>query len=177
MIYLVARARGHYVEQFAAFVSGQRVTCIQGAAEVKFQLGEDSGLYQRLYCVDFVRNDDVVEPIEFQPEYVLAFDEVSAPFGSATLSIQGLRWDDVVIAHDAPSLPENELSQWFRRWFDPDEDRHDPNAALSEIVHSFSVQPAVLNIDFGTARPGAFWELLELIEAAGATAVRVSNSP
>lgn len=177
VVALVARVRDHYVQQFASFASEQRQTCVRGAAEVKFQLSEDSGLFQRLYCVDFVRNDESVEPVEFQPEYALTFDEISSSFASAMLSIQNLRWDDVVIGHDVSSLPEIELSQWFRVWFDPDDDRHDPDAALSETVHSLTIQFSVLNVDFGTAPPGAFWELLALLEAAGATAIRVTSSP
>lgn len=177
VIALVSRVRDHYVQQFGAFASGQRQTCARGAPEVMFQLSEDSGLFQRLYRVDFVRNDEVVEPVEFQPEYVLTFDQISTGFASATLSISQLRWDDVVIGHDVSSLFDGELSQWFRLWFDPDDERHDPDAALSETVHSFSVQPSVLNVDFGTAPPGAFWELMALLEAAGATAIRISSSP
>lgn len=54
---LVARVRDHYVEQFKAFGDKQKLNRSQGASEVKQQFGETSELFQRLNCVDFIKND------------------------------------------------------------------------------------------------------------------------
>ena len=55
--------QSHYLDQFRVFAEKQRQNCVQGSAEVKFQIGEDSGLFRGLYCVDFVKNDGQVEPV------------------------------------------------------------------------------------------------------------------
>lgn len=172
----VARVRDHYVEQFTVFAEEQSRSCTQGAAEVKFQLSEDSGVFRRLYCVDFIKNDGEVQAVEFQPENILTFDEITGSFGATALSIQHLRWDDVVIYHDVQILPQEKVGEWFRLWFDPDDERHDMDAPLSDVIHSLLIQPESVSIDFGTAAPGAFWDMLELLEDAGATTIRVSSS-
>jgi hypothetical protein len=173
---LVPHARDHYVEQFEAFAYMQRRSCEQGASEVKLRLGETSKLFERLYCVDFVKNDGQSEIIELQPKNILRFNKVSGSFGAAALSIEHLRWDDVVIYHDLTALPPDGMSRWFRRWFDPDDERHGHLEPLSRVIHSLLIEPGTLSIDFGTAPPEAFWDMLELVQGTGATAIRISSS-
>jgi len=173
---LVARVRDHYVEQFKAFADKQKRNCNQGASEVKLQLGETSELFQRLYCVDFIKNDAQSEIIELQPENILTFNTISGSFGAAALSIEHLRWDDVVIYHNLMALPPDAVEHWFRRWFDPDDERYDRHLQLSCAIHSLVIQPGMLSVDFGTAPPEAFWNMLGLLERAGALTIRISSS-
>jgi hypothetical protein len=175
VITFISRIRDHYIQQFQAFAADQRRNCKQGAAEVKLQLDEGD-LFQRLYCADFIKNDGDRVVVELQPESVLAFEPFSIPFGAASLSIEHLRWDDVLLYHDVAELPPQDLANWFHRWFDPNDERFDRDAPLSNVIHSLLVKPGVLSIDFGSAAIEALRDLLELIEAAGATAIRVSSS-
>jgi len=140
------------------------------------QLSERNELFGRLYCADFISNDGEAKVVELRPRNVLTFTPIAGSFGKASLSIEHLRWDDVVIRHDRSELPHDGLSRWFQHWFDPDDRRHDPMAGLSGVVHSLLVEPGSVSIDFGTADPGAFWEMLELIEGAGAKQIRVTAS-
>jgi hypothetical protein len=172
----IARLRGHYVEQFRAFADEQRRSCTVGASELKIQLDEPSEVFQRLYCMDFATNDDEYKLIDFQPANILSFDPISASFGAATLSIERLRWDDVTIHHDLAVLPPDDVADWFRRWFDPDDERQVEGAELSNVIHSLVVRPGVLSTDLGTAPPEALLDMLEILEGAGATAIRISNS-
>lgn len=172
----VARIRDHYVDQFRAFAAQQRASCIQGASEVKLQLSEQSGLFDRLYCVDFIKNDDTSEVVELQPENILTFKAITGAFGKASLLIEHLRWDDVLIQHDLDHLPHDELSRWFQLWFDPQDQRHDAAAEVSGTTHSMLIQPNSISIDFGTADPDAFWDILQLLEGAGAARIQISSS-
>jgi hypothetical protein len=172
----VTRIRDHYVDQFRTFAKQQRAGCILGAAEVKLQLSEQSGLLDRLYCADFIKNDGAQEVVELQPENFLAFEPIAGTFGKASLSIEHLRWDDVLIRHDLDEVPAGPLSHWFKLWFDPDDVRHDPSAQLSDVIHSVLLQPNCISVDFGTADPNAFWDILQLLEEAGATCLEVSTS-
>jgi hypothetical protein len=114
--------------------------------------------------------------IELQPEHILTFDPIEGSFGAASLVIEHLRWDDVLLQHDLAVVPSDRLAMWFGHWFDPDDDRQEPNADTSNVIHSLLVQPQMLSIDFGTADPEAFWQILELLEGSGATKIRIGSS-
>lgn len=174
----IVRARDHYVGQLEAFVAEQARSCARGAAEIKLQLHETSELFGQLYCIDFLKTaeDGRHELVELQPARILAFDPVSGALGRARLSIEHLRWDDVLIRHDAAALAADDLTAWFEQWFDPRGRRHVEGALLSECIHSLRVEPGVLGIDFGSAPPAAFLEILALLERAGASLVRVSSA-
>lgn len=174
---VIAGVRDHYVEQFKAFADRQRQDCEAGASEVKLQLSEQSRLFQRLYCVDFLRSDNgKATPVELLPDRFLKFDTLSGSFGATRLVIERLRWDDVMIRHDLNSLPSKELADWFEHWFDPEDRRLDQSAPLSGVIHSLLIQPGVVSIDLGTAPPEAFWDVLDVLERARATSIRVSSS-
>jgi hypothetical protein len=167
--------REHYLGQFDDFVDQQTRSSSKGASEVKLRLSDESEIYQHLYCVDFIKNDDdEPEVIELQPN-VLTFEPLSGSFGDAALTIEQLRWDDVVIHHDA-SDPSDGLAAWFSRWFDPEDLRHDASAKLGNVVHSLLVTPGTLSVDLGTATPDAFWDVLNLLEKAGARTIRIGAS-
>lgn len=173
---LVARVRDHYVEQFLTFVERQRAGCTQGGSEVKVRLSEESRIFDRLYCIDFVNNDDGSQAIEFQSDQILTFEPIVGTFGGASLSLIHLQWDDVLICHDLDAIPSDDVSRWFQHWFDLEEARLDPDAALCGIIHSLLIDPRCISIDFGSADPDAFWDILELLESAGASQIEVSSS-
>ena len=174
----IARVRDHYVEQFEAMAESLKRNDPQGVAEMKLRLNESSELFEHLYCVDFVKSnaDGGPQLIDFQPERALTFSEVEGAIGEATLTVSHLRWDDVVIQHDAPSIGPEMLGPWFERWFDRNDERHAVGAAISRVIHSMLVLPETLSVDFGTAPPEAFVELLVLLEQAGALSIRVTSS-
>jgi hypothetical protein len=114
--------------------------------------------------------------VEFEPARILSFSEIEGSIGDAALSIEHLRWDDVVVHHDAPALAPDTLLAWFERWFDPHDERHAVGDEISRVIHSMLVRPGMLSIDFGTAPPEAFVELLTLLEQARALSIRVTAS-
>jgi len=173
---LVTHARNLYVAQLEAFAEAQAQSCTKGAAEVKLRLGEQSKLFSRFYCADFISNDGKTEIKELMPDRVLSFTPVRGMFGNASVGIEHVRWDDVVIHHDAPELPPAAVAHWFELWFDANDERRDPTVVLSGRIHSLLLQPGTLSVDFGSAPSDAFWDMLGLLEKAGATAIRVSSS-
>lgn len=175
---LVTRVRDHYVEQFEQFVERQREICARGAPEVKFELSDPASntkLFHKLYCADFVRNDAGSIVVAFEPADILSFDTISGSLGSMGVAIERLRWDDVVIQHDLKVMPGQELSDWFKRWFDPEDERFELSGSDCGVIHSLIIDTGMLSIDFGTAPADAFWELLNVLESAGASKVRVGS--
>jgi hypothetical protein len=171
----VKQIRAHYVDQFREFVRRQKQSSSKNASEVKLRLSDESEIFQHLYCVDVIKNDGEPQIVELQPDRVLSFEALSGSFGDADLTIEHLRWDDVVIHHDAPE-PLEGLAQWFDNWFDPDDRRHDASAELGNVIHSLLVQPGTLSLDMGTAEADAFWDALDLVGKAGARNICVSAS-
>ncbi|PBB20746.1 hypothetical protein CK219_06410 [Mesorhizobium sp. WSM4313] len=172
---LIISIQSHYLDQFRAFVREQQQDCSQGAAEVKFQLADQNELFRQLCCVDFVRNDEMVEPVELQSD-IMRFEPISGRIGSADLLIEQLQWNDVVIHHTLASPPLDKLNAWFQHWFDPDDERYREGAEFGDIIHSLWVRPKKLTVDFGKAAPDAFWSLLALLEGAGTTGLRINSS-
>jgi hypothetical protein len=172
----LSRLRDHYVQQLLIFVAEQRRNSIRGEAEVKLELEPGSRIFRSLSCADFVRNDGEPEIIDFTPERVLSFEPITTSLGGAELTIENLRWDDVVIHHNGSFDPEQALGAWFDRWFDPDDRRHMSGADLGNVIHSLVVEPGKLRIDFGSAAPESFWEVLNLLEVAGATDLQITDS-
>jgi hypothetical protein len=173
---LVSRVRDHFVAQFQAFVDEKERAGPTGASEVKIQL-RGGELFRQLWCVDFIKKDDGQhQVVEFQPGKFLKFEPISGSYGAARLSIEQLRWENVLISHDLPSPPVDEIADWFQRWFDPDDERLDPSSLLGNVIHSLLIEPGILHVDFGTASSDAFWELLDVLEEAGAAKLRVHCS-
>jgi hypothetical protein len=171
---LVAKIQEHYLSQFRDFVERQRKRCKGGSSEVKFSLTGETNAFRRMVVVDFVRNDDGVEGIQFEPESVLSFEQIDRHLGDARLTIAGLRWDAAVILHDVQDV-ESAIGDWFTSWFDPDESSRFSRAGdVSQCIHAVYIEPNELQVDFGTASPAAFEELLNSLTAAGATQIHVS---
>ena len=175
---LLSRARDHYADQFKAFADEQRAKYPISASEIKLQSNKECAIFNSLYCVDSIAKIDGVDRIlELSPEYYLRFDAIVDQYREAALIIRHLRWDDVLLHHDLDTLPEIELNAWFHYWFDPEDERQPADPAdLSCVIHSLLIKPRALSADFGTAPPEALWEMLELLEGAGATTITISSS-
>lgn len=174
--FFLSRIRDHYVDQLRAFLAAERRNSARGEAEVKIDHEPGSNLFRSLSCADFVRSDVEPEIVEFAPERVLGFEPITTVLGNADLTVSELRWDDVAIQHNGSFDAEQVLGTWFEKWFDPNDRRYRPTADLANVIHSLTVEPGVLRVDFGSAAPEAFWELLNLLEKSGATELRISKS-
>jgi hypothetical protein len=175
IVSLVTRARDDYVRQFREFAKNQRSKCRRGGPEIKMELDGGRGFFRGLCCVDFVMNDDETRIVELAPDE-FSFDPVRSEHGSASLSVRHMQWDDILIRHDVDEIPQARLEDWFERWFDPDDLRYEETAELANNIHSLSVQPRLLSIDFGTAEPAALLDLLDLLRNAGASSINIGCS-
>ncbi len=171
---IVEQVQAHYEAQYSQFIETQSMNCEQCSHEVKLQI--DSGsLFLNLYCTDFLKNDDGPKVIEFAPENKLEFQETTQEFSSATLVLRSLQWDRVVIETDIDQISDAAISGWFEHWFDPNDKRSGDKQALGNIIHSVSIDTGAMSVDFGSAEPQAFWDLIIALESAGAAIIKVSS--
>ncbi len=169
---LVGRVRDHYLAQFWELADQASKRCTNGTAELKIGLNGQSQFYKNCYCVDYATNDGKIEVVEFVVEKFLMFDPVTFDCGRASLLVDHLRWGDVVIEHDLPDVPADEIEEWFEHWFDPD----DAAMRQTEIIHSLHLTPGAVSMDMGTAPPEALYDMLGLLEHAGARNLRLTAS-
>jgi hypothetical protein len=173
---LVAQDREHYLQHFRAFVEIQRGEWSgQGATEAMFEVPEPDNLFRRLYRVDFaLMDDEQLITRELAPDSVLTFEPFTTKVRNVAAHFERLEWNDVVLEFDGPEPEATALNRWFEHWFDPDEVRADSDAGLCQSIHALFTRPGFLCVDFGTATPEAFWELLELVVLAGTSSVHVT---
>ena len=132
-------------------------------------------LFRSLACADFARNDGQPEILDFRPERALRFEPISTELGKSQLTIEQVQWDDVIIHHNGDFDAEQVLGNWFERWFDPNDSRYS-GADLGNVIHSLAFEPGKIVVDFGSAQPEAFWELLNLLEGAGVSEMTITGS-
>jgi hypothetical protein len=173
---LIERARDDFIAQFKSFIVARQHSCTHGASELKVQFDAPSPSFERLYCVDFISDDEDYRVYAFDADTFEIADVVSLPFGAATLSISSLRWDGTRVRHDLASTSLEAIARWHRHWFDPDDARPAPDAPLSGVIHALLIEPGRVLVDFGTAPSAAFWELLRLLEGAGAKNIGVCGT-
>ena len=171
---IVEQVQAHYEAQYYQFIEAQSKNCEQCSHEVKLQI--DSGsFFSNLYCTDFLNNDDGPKLVEFAPEYKIDFQETTQELSSATLVLRSLQWDRVAIETDIDQISDAAISGWFEHWFDPNDKRTCDKQVLGNIIHSVLVDTGAMNVDFGSAEPQAFWDLIIALESAGASIIEVSS--
>lgn len=172
---LVHNIRDAYVDQFRTFAE-ERNGAGMGATEVKVQLHRSDHLFRKLICVDFLRiTDDGHEPELFRPERQLQFASFETRIGGVSVAISSFGWDGVEIRYDSPKPVEEILGGWFEHWFDPEDERLDPEALLNGNIHNIVVVEGGVSVDLGTAPPEAFSSLIAAFEQAGISRLRVGS--
>ena len=109
------------------------------------------------------------------PDRILTFGPLAYEVRGVSIVIEQFVWDSVQLHHDADTLGGPELDRWFDYWFDTDDTRLNPTSDIAGIVHSLFIKAGELDVDFGTAATEAFWDILDLLAAAGATNIRVTS--
>lgn len=168
---VVEQVQTNYAEHYAGFVANQLESCSACAPEVKLQLPEDSPLYGKLYALDFV---DSGQPIEIWPDKMLEFASVNEKYGDLDLTLQGMRWDAVTLTMAGGNDVHKALQPWFAYWFDKEDARYSEDNLVGNVIHSVLLEKDVLSVDFGSASPEAFWQLIDTLEADGVTEVTVT---
>jgi hypothetical protein len=172
---LLDRVRSHYLDQYINFIRFNKGSLKHGTAEVIFEVpGAD--ILQQLYRVDFVGTGSTHEVIEMELDLTLSFDPIAAQYKAAKLFIVCLRWDDIAFRHDCDEVSIERLIFWFQKWFDPADSRYEAESELSEVIHSVSIEPHKIEVDFGSAKTESFFELLDMLVDSGARQIWINAS-
>ena len=172
---LLNLVRDSYITQFSAFVDQQRASHADGAPEVKFELSEDSDFFGHAYCADYASPEDGGHVVELSPDEEISFDPLQVSFGEMEMAVTRLAWHDMTFSlGQGGHVASDKLTPWFQTWFDPNEERFDPDTRFSGNIHALTLDADGMNVDFGTAPLDAFIELVELLETGGCKAVAIS---
>ena len=175
---VVELAHRTYLEELGKFVLAQAERFGQGQPEVPTLRAQNQTLFRGQYRVDFVGHaeDGTGVPLDLIPSRRMQLDSPREGLaGGMTVRIEALAWDDVEISHNAPGDLLGALGPWFETWYDPNETRKPGGPA--NVIHWVGIGENMLLVDFGSASPGAFWALVDVLREAGATSLTIRESP
>ena len=178
---VVELARRTYLEELAQFILAQAGNYRRGLPEAATLRPENQALFRGHYRVDFVgqTDDGVMVPLDLVASRRL---QMASPreglAGGMNVRIEALAWDDVEISHDAQGDLLGALGPWFETWYDPNEKRRPREPGRpADVIHWVGIGENMLLVDFGSASPGAFWVLVDVLREAGATSITIRQSP
>ena len=155
---------------YDAYLRQGAVTVI---AEVPFETNRPEA-YARFLIADFgVARDSISYLVrrEMPPGPVTAADGVYLHTG-VTITVEALDWDRTLLAFQAPEQPDEALRALLVGW--QYDERSDSISQAPGHIHSVVPRAAGLAVDFGTAPPAAFLDLVEALAGAGVTRMRVN---
>ena len=170
---VATRVRGHYLNELRTFIAQEKKGVTRGSHEVKIELDAASPFLRHLYCVDFMKNDDGTEIVEFQPDKRFVFGPSRGNLGTMTVLVEALSWDSLAFRFE-DKLEPDVLYAWFDKWFDRNSERVNQTAEFTGNIHSAVLKEGKLSVDMGTAPVEAFLELLGTLEKAGVKQVRIT---
>jgi hypothetical protein len=191
---IVAQEANEFVQGFRAILEATRA---EGRARaeliVSFSENRDPTLARPM--LDSVRLD-IVKPLDSANGVVNAtgttvtksafqlFEPFQFDYRPQKLQVrlEPLRWYQVEFFASGATPDVESLSRWTADWLDVEEvrSRAPDSSALSGGIHSVSVPLESdgqwqFRVDFGSAEPHAFWELLDLLAKQGFRRVRVGE--
>lgn len=178
---IIELARRTYLEELSRFVLKQAERFQRGAAEVQTLTSGETALLGGHFRVDFIAQragDAQPVPINLIPDNRLRLDTpLDGAAGAMRVRVEQIVWDDVEISHDITGDLTPLLKDWFEHWYDPDDRRKPttPGGAV-DVIHSVTLAPGKLVVDFGSASPSAFWALVALLRDAGASAITIRET-
>jgi len=173
--------RAHYVRQLA-----EAVQKVPGHVEPAFRRasGELSleGALQLPCRADFIPSGgpNSGEPQSVDADSRITFEPLEVQHGSCSITLEPFTWDwaTVIVQGMTSGVMSPIVSEWFYRWFDP-EDTNLPDAGgLLGVVH-FASDPIAregaveTTLDLGSAPVEAFHQILKALAERGATHIRV----
>ncbi len=165
----------NYVAQYESVWSEPQSKNAESFPQIALEIS--GGTFKNLYVADFVVWNDAVQSIvEVTPADDTYLQGGPFLYGSISLRFESVSWDGVrfTIEPELATLPEFEM--WFDRWIDLEGVHRIENSKRASVIHSVSLDENVIDVDFGTAPPKAFLELLDVFAANGVTQISVASS-
>lgn len=168
----LSTARNHYLSQYRSFIDNQRKAGRAGEPEVMLETDDDT-LFDRLLVADYLITNDEPHVVRFQPGRQLEFAPQVVTINGMTVSIERLRWDEVVVVSDAPLPSKEALQVWFEEWTEARDNADDHHEPLANVMHSVRMVDEQIQLDLGSAPPQSLFDLFLLLNESGAKAVRL----
>lgn len=191
---IVAQEASEFVQDFRAILDATRAEG-QARAELIVSFSETRDPTRSRPLLETARLD-IVKPLDSANGMVNAsstkvtksefqhFEPFEFHHGPQKLQVrlEPLRWYQVEFSAAGATLDVELLSRWTAEWLDVEDvrSRAPDGSALSGVIHSVSVPLESegrwqFRVDFGSAEPRAFWELLDLLAKQGFRQVRVGE--
>lgn len=181
----LAEYREYYVSQYQQAVVEYREKYQPGEPEVLLEIGGRENLPPMfsLYRVDLASG--AVDPPNFTEFNLNAIPRgvtTTYTFEGIDIELSPIAWNGVEITGPQFDPASPAFDAWMRTWLDPDETAASDEYGLGTYVYSVTYPEEIGNgkvtfsVDFGTAEPDSFIELVGVLSSFGATYLRVSSS-
>ncbi len=181
----LAKYREHYITQYQEAVVEYREKYQPGGPEVLLEVGgrENLPALFRLYRIDLASG-------AVDPPNLTDFNLNELPFGeTTTFTIEGvdielspIAWNGVEITAPAFDPTNSKFDAWMTTWIDPNETKEADEYGLGDDIHSVTFPESIsedkvtFSVDFGSAGPDAFIDLVKVLSDFGATHLQVDSS-
>jgi hypothetical protein len=179
---VVAKVRDHYVDGLRSSIARLKQTASDAVPELMLELGE--GRRPRPYSLfrtDLISGGSQKPKItEFNQDSFLDFDPINFSLGHLSCRLHPFYWNGVEIKAIGLPTDWSRFECWVREWIDEADDRESDLDGLAAVIHSV-MKPEIegdhwtTSIDFGSASPETFWNLLELLESLGVRSVELGS--
>lgn len=181
----LAEYREHYITQYQQAVVEYREKYQPGGPEVLLEVGGRENLPPlfRLYRIDLASG-------AVDPPNLTDFNLNELPSGNTTtykvegvdVELSPIAWNGVEITGPAFDPTNPAFKAWMTAWIDPDETKDSDEYGLGAYIHSVTYPEAIgddkatFTVDFGSAGPDSFIELVGVLSGFGATHLQVDSS-
>jgi hypothetical protein len=181
LLALAEQVRRHYLRALLSTFAEYKTSRQPSSLEVLLELKREEPLPFRLYRVDMASNVNgethlqEVNPsthLRFEPFFVEVHDTLA-------LEVQPMNWNGVEVYANTQADGQA-IESWALKWLDV-EDRHAQDEdGLQGVIHSVTLQESEagsfrIAVDWGSAPLAALEELFQVLNASGATMVKLST--
>lgn len=176
--------RAYYVDYFATAIAEYQEQYQPGGPEVLLEIGgrEDRPYPFRLYRMDLASG--AVDPPDFTDVNIERLPPgIMQEFRVDKVSIvlAPILWNGVEIRCAGFDRHSELFISWAIRWIDPDESHDSDDNGLGGYIHSVTWPEHVgsdmsFSVDFGSAEPEAFVDLMSVLGDLGVESVDVCSS-
>jgi hypothetical protein len=174
--------RDHYVDHYSEAIARIRHDHPTATPEVLIEPNRSSTPHPyRLWRVDLIyKVDGEAKIIEVNQSRYLDFAPTEIAVRELSILLHPMYWNGVELRATPIPAQWAPFEAWLREWLDPEDSRVPAGPVLGNVIHSV-LAPAVTggswttSIDFGSARPDAFWHLMTVLEESGIRSVEIGS--
>lgn len=185
LVDVLAEYREHYITRYRQAVVEYREKYQPGVPELLLEVGGRENLPPlfRLYRIDLAGGAvDAPNLTDVNLNELPSGETTTYTIEGVDIELSPIAWNGVEVTGPAFDPTNPAFEAWMTAWIDPDETKESDEYGLGDYVHSVTYPEGVgedkasFSVDFGSAGPDSFIELVKVLSGFGATYLQVDSS-